>query len=155
MNTSDVQVHDYVTDDGRRISISLATFGDVDADRKVTASVVVDGVERLHSTHWRCPAGVELGEWLIFSVMQCLCSHMVEYYMYEIMNNLLTKANGDEVETVPIDDRHIPELTDEQMEWWNDDGNHPLVDYILAKVKPAAEKAAKENPQLRANKENS
>lgn len=155
MNTSDVQVYSYVTDHGRRISVTLATFGEIEEDRKVDVSIMVDDVEQLHSsTHWHVPPGVPLGEWLIYAIMQCLCDHMAAHCMFQLLQNLLAKANADEVQMVPIDDRHIAELTDTQAEWWNGDENHILVDYLIEKSSPLAEKAIEEYPQLRVNKEN-
>ena len=154
MNTTDVQVYDYVTDDGRRISISLAAFGEVDKDRTVNVSIVVDDVERLHTTnHTRCPANIKMGEWLIHGVLNCLCIHMEQFQMFQLMNNLMFMANADEPQLVPIDDRHISELTDQQAEWWNEDANHPLVDYLFEKVRPAVVEAVKNYPHLRTNKE--
>lgn len=155
MNTSDVQVYDYVTDNGRKISVSLATFGEIEKDRKVTVSVVVDDVERLHTTdHTHCPPGVPLGEWLIYGVLNCLCDHMMQWCMFQTLHNLFAMANADEVQFVPIDDRHIHELTDDQAEWWDGDDNHPLVDYLFERVTPLAEQMLEQYPQLRANKEN-
>lgn len=155
MNIADVQVHDYVTDDGRRISVSLGTSGEVSTRRQVDVSITVDGVERFHtSTHYSCPEGIPLGEWLVYGVLNCLCTHMEQWNVFQVLHNLLATANGDEVQFVPIDDRHIQELTEEQAEWWNEDDNHHLVDYLYEQVKPAALEALDQYPQLRANKEN-
>lgn len=154
MNTSDVKVYSYVTDTGRRISVSMALFGEIEKDRKVDVSITIDDVERLHSsTHWHIPPGVPLGEWLINGVMGCLCDHMEAYTRFQLLENLLATANADNVQFIPIDDRHIAELTDEQAEWWNEDDNHPLVDYLLTQVRPAAQAILEQYPQLRANKE--
>jgi hypothetical protein len=154
MNTSDVQVYDYVTDDGHRIAVSLATFGEVDKRRKVDVSITVDGVERLHTgTHYSCPAGVPLGEWMVYGVLNCLCTHMEQFGTFQLLNNLFSMANADEVKFIPIDDRHISELTDAQAEWWNEGDNHTIVDYIYDKVRPIAKQAIEQYPQLQ-NKEN-
>ncbi len=155
MNAGDVQVHDYMTDDGRSIKVMLVTYGDVDKDQTVGVSIQVDGVERLQTgTHFTCPAGVPLGEWLIHGVLNCLCIHMEQWNVRDLLSNLLTMANADDNHFMPIDDRHITELTDEQAAWWNEDLNHPLVDYLYEQVRPAALKALDEYPQqLRANKE--
>lgn len=155
MTTSDVQVYSYVTDDGRRISLSFGAFGDLCKERRVDVSVTVDDVERLHASgHWTLPAGVPLGEWFVHAVMGCLCQHMQEWVLRMMLQNLLTMANADDVQLVPIDDRHISELTDEQAEWWNEDGSDSVVDYLIQLSIPLAEKAVEEYPQLRINKEN-
>lgn len=155
MNTSDVQVYDYVTDDGRRISVSLATFGELKKDRSADVSITVDGVERMHTSgHTRVPANIPMGEWLIYGVLNCLCIHMAQYSVFQILENLMAMALADEQQSIPIDDRHISELTDEQAAWWNEDPNHPLVDYLYSQVRPAAEQAIDKYPQLRMNEEN-
>lgn len=155
MTTSDVQVYSYVTDDGRRISVSLGAFGDLSKERRVDVSVTVDDVERLHASgHWVCLPTVPLGEWFVHAVMSCLCTHMSEWNMFHMIQNLLTMANADDVQMVPIDDRHISELTDGQAEWWNDDANDSVVDHLIKVSLPLAEKMVEEYPQLRINKEN-
>lgn len=154
MNTSDVHVFDYVTDDGRRVAVSLATFGEIDKRRRVDVSITVDGVERLHTnTHYSCPAGVPIGEWLVYGVLNCLCTHMEKYGVFQVLNNLFSMANGDELKFIPVDDRHIQELTDEQAMWWDEGDNHTIVDYLYEQVRPAAEAAIEKYPQLQ-NKEN-
>lgn len=155
MNTSDVQVYDYVTDDGRRISVSLATFGELKKDRNADVSITVDGVERLHTSgHTRVPANIPMGEWLIHGVLDCLCTHMAQYSLFQLLNNLMSMANADEQQFIPIDDRHISELTDDQAAWWDEDLNHPLVDYLYSQVRPAVQEALDKYPSLRVNKEN-
>lgn len=153
MNTSDVQVYDYVMDDGRRIQMTYALFGEIEKDRRVTATITVDGVERFHATsHFNLPAGVPLGEWFGYCVTSCLMRHLTEYVMFMIMNNLMTMANGDEVEMMPVDDRHVSELTDERAEWWTEEENQSIIPYLHQKLNPLADKALDEYPQL--HKEN-
>jgi hypothetical protein len=155
VNTSDVQVYDYVTDNGRRISVALGTFGEIEKDRTVDVTITVDGVERLHmSDHTKCPAGVPLGEWLIHPICMCICVHMEYYSLFQMMQNLLSMANADELQLIPLDDRHISQLTDEQAEWWNEDSNHPLIDYLIDQARPAAEQALRDYPILGTTKEN-
>lgn len=155
MTTSDVQVYSYVTDDGRRISVSFGAFGDLVKERRVDVSVTVDDVERLHASgHWTIPANVPLGEWFVHAVMSCLVTHMVDWTSRMILLNLLTRAGADEVQLVPVDDRHISELTDAQAEWWNEDANDSVVDHLIKVSLPLAEKMVEEYPQLRIKKEN-
>jgi hypothetical protein len=138
MNTSDLQVYDYVTDAGRRVSISLGTFGEIEKRRTVDASITVDGVERLHTSgHVSCPEGVKLGEWTVYCLLNCLSTHMAKYNMFQMLNNLLSMANADDLQLVPVDDRHIAELTDQQAEWWNDEANIELIEYIHDRVIPS------------------
>lgn len=154
MNTSDVTVYSYMTDDGHRVSFSFGVWGSVDEDRKVDVSIVVDGVERMHTSgHTRLPAGLKLGEWLIFGVLRCLGEHMDEYNRFQLMDNLLSMAMADRMNTYPVDNRHISELTNEQAEWWNLDEARATGRYVLDQIKPAVEEAFNNYPQLRANKE--
>lgn len=153
MNTTDVQVYDYVMDDGRKISISLSLFGEIEKDRRVVATIMVDDVERFHTaTHFRLPAGVPLGEWMGYAVISCLIQHVRGYAIWGIMNTLMVMANADEAEHMPIDDRHISELTDEKAEWWTEPENQNIIPYLHHKLGPAIDVAIAEYPQL--NKEN-
>lgn len=155
MNTTDVQVYSYVTDTGRRISVSMGLFGEIDKDRRVTASITVDDVERFHSTsHYNLPAGVPLGEWMGYAVICCLAKHLAGYAMWHIMQGLMHMANADDVQMLPIDDRHISELTDEKAEWWTREENLDILPYLHDKLDPLIEKAIEEYPQLRKNEEN-
>lgn len=154
MNTPDVQVYDYVMDNGRRIQISLATSGDLTERRKVDLSIIVDGVERLHTNgHVSCPEGVPLGEWIVHEQLHCLSIHMAKYSMFQMLNNLFSMTTADDFQFVPIDDRHITELTDEQAEWWNEDANIDVIEYLYDRVEPAANKAVVDYPQLKVQSE--
>jgi hypothetical protein len=155
MNTSDVQVYTYVTDDGHHISFSLAAWGELTEDRRVDVTIMVDGVERLHTSgHTRLPAGTRIGEWLIQGVLQCIGQHMDDYNRFHLLANLFAMANSDDPAEFPTDDRHISELTNEQAEWWNEDGARSIGRYVLNQIRPAVLKILEEHPHLREDKEN-
>ena len=148
MQVPDVEVYSYVTDDGVQIQVSVAVSGDPGKDRRASASIYVDGVERLHAdTHFVLPKGVPLGEWFVKAVVNCLCRHMIGWCEYHIFNNLLSMATADDPQPLPTDDRHITELTEAQSEWWSD--NLEISQYLDSRTRELADQMAEKYPQLR------
>ena len=143
---TDVQVHDYVTDDGKRIAISLAVHGDPTTRRTCDMTVMVDDVERLRlKDHLGLPENIALGEWIAYGGFSCLMKHLRALALWD------SSGQGRQGEPMPMFGRHIDELTDDGARWW--DENLDILTHLQEQLEPAVDAILEVHPELGTRKD--
>lgn len=158
--TFDVQTYDYVTDNGKRIVAMYEAVGEVETERDIDVTFMVDGMCQLKSsTHFKCPAGVPIGEHLLHAVLRCLHDHLRPIALgldaerklrakmgidddVDVEVHIARMVGGEVVEVAP----HLRELTKEQETFWLE--NPDVFQHLYNESFPSARKAVEKWPQL-------